>query len=284
MEQVRVETSTLSHEPRRTMALVLAGGRGRRMHSQVPKSLHEVAGKPILEHILLSLVRAQVPYLSAIIGAHHHEAFRGLITAYPEMEVCLQDAPLGTAHAVGCAGHLLDDVTPPLYSSAGAVLKRSSVRDSPITSLLICPGDAPALCAQTLSCLMAEHERAGAHLSMIAMHMDQPFGYGRILRSSAGAVQGIVEEIEASEAQRQITLCYAGIMLVDVRSLFAWLGQVRRREKSGEYYLTDIVAHAFKDGAKIHLHTTRAWQCFMGINTARQRALVDDYMLSHASA
>lgn len=241
--------------------IILAAGKGARMHSQTPKVLQRLAGRALLLHVLdqVALLRARSVLLVTGHGASQVEA-AATAGAIPDLQCVRQQPQLGTGHAVQQAIPLLRD--------DGAVLVLS--------------GDVPLIAAATLRALA--DACAGRQLALLSTTLPDPGGYGRIVRAApadgaaggaAGAVQAIVEQADCSPAQCAITEVYSGIMAAPAARLRGWLARLDRRNAQGEYYLTDIVALAAADGTPVAaLHTGDALQV-AGVNSAAQLAALE---------
>ena len=236
--------------------VIMAAGKGTRMQSRIPKVLQRLAGRPLLGHVLDLAAQLQPRQVVAITGHGATEveaASAGLVG--PESSFSLQFArqepQLGTGHAVQQAlPHLAGD---------GLVVVLS--------------GDVPLTQADTLRALLAASQ--GTQLALLTVRLPNPTGYGRILRSEAGAVQGIVEHKDASEAQRRIDEVYSGILAVPARLLSGWLARLNNHNAQGEYYLTDIVAMAVHDGVPVVAHCIDDALQVEGVNSPQQLAALE---------
>ena len=236
--------------------VIMAAGKGTRMQSRTPKVLQRLAGRPLLGHVLDLAAQLQPRQVVAITGHGATEveaASAGLVG--PESSFSLQFArqepQLGTGHAVQQAlPHLAGD---------GLVVVLS--------------GDVPLTQADTLRALLAASQ--GTQLALLTVRLPNPTGYGRILRSEAGAVQGIVEHKDASEAQRRIDEVYSGILAVPARLLSGWLARLNNHNAQGEYYLTDIVAMAVHDGVPVVAHCIDDALQVEGVNSPQQLAALE---------
>lgn len=209
-------------------AVVLAAGKGTRMKSARAKVLHEVFFRPMILHVLDAVREAAITDCAVIVGHQRQEVLNALAN-YPVQPVD-QEQQLGTGHAVLCA------------ESACAQAEQ----------VMILCGDTPLIQAATLRAMITAHQQQQAPLTLMTTLLDQPFGYGRILSNNQGEVLAIVEEKDASEAQRSIREINAGIYLVDKNFLFNSLHQVGTDNSQGEVYLTDIVAIANRQGLAMH--------------------------------
>ena len=236
--------------------VIMAAGKGTRMQSRIPKVLQRLAGRPLLGHVLDLAAQLQPRQVVAITGHGATEveaASAGLVGPQSpfSLQFARQEPQLGTGHAVQQAlPHLAGD---------GLVVVLS--------------GDVPLTQADTLRALLAASQ--GTQLALLTVRLPNPTGYGRILRSEAGAVQGIVEHKDASEAQRRIDEVYSGILAVPARLLSGWLARLNNHNAQGEYYLTDIVAMAVHDGVPVVAHCIDDALQVEGVNSPQQLAALE---------
>jgi bifunctional UDP-N-acetylglucosamine pyrophosphorylase/glucosamine-1-phosphate N-acetyltransferase len=202
-----------------THVVVLAAGQGTRMKSSLPKVLHRVPGGCLLDRVLHS-ARSLSPETLTIVVGHGADAVRSHLSEQPDVRFALQQPQLGTAHA------LLQ--TAPLLSGRSG-------------TLILLSGDVPLLATSTLHGLVTAHCGAGAAATVVTATVDRPFGYGRIVRVD-GELARIVEERDASPAERQIREINSGIYAFDMAPLFESLGSIASQNAQGEYYLTDLIA------------------------------------------
>ncbi|MFI5427356.1 NTP transferase domain-containing protein [Aeromicrobium sp. UC242_57] len=231
-------------------AIVLAAGAGTRMKSSQAKVLHAIAGRSMIEHALVAVAGAGVARTIAVVG-HDREQVEAAVSAHdPAVTLAVQEQRLGTGDAVRAALDSLDDIP-----------------DGPV---LISYADVPLLSAQTLA---AAHRRPpgrrpGSH--DLDRRLDEPFGYGRILRDEAGAVTAIREHKDATEAERQIREVNSGILVVDGAFLARAVGQLSPQNAQGELYLTDIIGQAVDEGLPVGAHVLEdVWQT-EGVNDRAQ--------------
>ena len=234
--------------------VILAAGQGRRMHSALPKVLHLLAGRPLLAHVI-DTARAAVPAGAAparviVVIGHGADAVRAAFAGDPELHFVEQHPQRGTGHAVLQAVPLLDEAAP----------------------TLVLYGDVPLVRAQTLRALIAA---AGTALGILTVRVAQPAGYGRILRDAAGQVCGIVEERDASAAQRRIDEVNTGIVLAPTAPLKRWLQGLSNDNAQAEYYLTDIVAAARAEGAPVATSLAQDPEETLGVNSKAQLAQLE---------
>jgi len=215
------------------------------MRSTLPKVLHRLAGRPLLQHVLDTCAALQARHTIVVTGYAAHEVERSV--AASEVRCVRQQPQLGTGHAVQQAAPLLpDDGT-----------------------TLILNGDVPLIQADTARALVAAC--GGRQLALLTLELDDPTGYGRIVREGA-AVRGIVEEKDASAAQRALREVYTGIMAAPTAALKRWLARLTNHNAQQEYYLTDVVALAAADGVPVATHATRDETEVLGVNSAAQLA------------
>jgi len=230
--------------------VIMAAGKGTRMKSRQPKVLQDLAGRPLVQHVLDTATRLQAR-MAVVITGHGADQVESALRAQPQLldlQFVRQEPQLGTGHAVQQAVPVLPD--------DGVVVVLS--------------GDVPLTRAETLQALVAEC--AGKRLALLTLEMDDPAGYGRIVRSSDGSVHAIVEHKDASEAQRAIREIYSGIMAVPARLLKGWLARLDNRNAQNEYYLTDIVKFAVADGLMVVGHAIRDAVQVAGVNSPQQLA------------
>ncbi|NMT62731.1 bifunctional UDP-N-acetylglucosamine diphosphorylase/glucosamine-1-phosphate N-acetyltransferase GlmU [Marinobacter orientalis] len=198
--------------------VILAAGQGSRMKSALPKVLHRIAGKPMLHHVMDTARKLGAEGIHGVIG-HGADDVKALTPA-EDVQWALQEQQLGTGHAVAQALPALPDDA----------------------RVLILYGDVPLTRAETLENLVDKVSEDS--LGLLTVTLDDPDGYGRILRNGAGQVTAIVEQKDATEAQKAVTEVNTGILAVSARHLKDWLPQLSNSNAQGEYYLTDIIAMA----------------------------------------
>jgi bifunctional UDP-N-acetylglucosamine pyrophosphorylase / glucosamine-1-phosphate N-acetyltransferase len=206
--------------------IILAAGEGKRMKSALPKVLQPLAGRPLLVHVI-DTARSLGPAAIHVVYGHGGEKVREALAA-EAVAWTLQAQQLGTGHAV--------------------LQAIPQVPDDHVALILY--GDVPLLGAQTLARLVA---LAGpSQVALLTMTVDDPTGYGRIVRDGQGRVQRIVEQKDASGAQRAIRECNTGVIAAPARLLKRWLAALKADNSQREYYLTDIIAMAVKDGVAVN--------------------------------
>ena len=231
--------------------VIMAAGKGTRMKSRLPKVLHRLAGRPLLQHVLGAVSMLQARKIVVVTGDGAPQV-EGAVAGWAKsgstaVRFVRQEPQLGTGHAVQQALPLLPD--------SGTTL--------------IVNGDVPLIEADTLRALV---ERGGTRrLALLTVVMPDPAGYGRIIRNAQG-VSAIVEQKDASEEQRRIKEVYSGFMAVPNALLKGWLARLSNRNAQGEYYLTDLVHLAVSDGVEVVALQTSDTMQVEGVNSPVQLA------------
>ncbi len=206
--------------------VILAAGKGTRMRSNLPKVLQPLSTKPLLQHVIDTADQLESEQVIAVIG-HGAELVREQVSGNC-LEFVMQTEQLGTGHAVVQAmDHIADDDT-----------------------VLILYGDVPLTSYDTLDDLLSEVSEQNP-LALLTIHMDDPTGYGRIIRDQHESVEAIVEQKDASAEQLAVNEVNTGIMAVNGKLLKIWLSQLGNDNAQGEYYLTDIIAMCVSDGFSV---------------------------------
>ena len=226
--------------------VILAAGKGTRMHSDLPKVLHPLAGTPLVQHVIRA-AQELTPRSVRVVYGHGGEA---IPTALGKLRVdwVLQAEQKGTGHAV----------------------QQALPAIAPESIVLVLYGDVPLIRADTLRPLL--HAAGEGALALLTVVLDDPSGYGRILRNPDGAVISIVEQKDATSEQLSIREVNTGILAVGAARLKQWLAGIRADNAQGEYYLTDIVATAAAQGVTIATTHPRAVWEVMGVNSKTQLA------------
>jgi bifunctional UDP-N-acetylglucosamine pyrophosphorylase / glucosamine-1-phosphate N-acetyltransferase len=232
--------------------IVLAAGQGTRMKSDIPKVLHPLGGTPLFLHALRAAQRLE-PSRTAVIVGHGAAAVQ---QAYSGDDLCwvIQEKQLGTAHAVLCA-------EPTFHGFIG--------------DILILSGDVPLIRENTLKRLVDHHRRHQAAVTLLTANLEDPKGYGRIVRDDKQQITRTVEEKDASELQKQIREVNAGIYVVAAPFLFPALSRVNNQNLQKEYYLPDIVAVALREGRTLENLQVDDAREMMGINTREELARME---------
>jgi bifunctional UDP-N-acetylglucosamine pyrophosphorylase/glucosamine-1-phosphate N-acetyltransferase len=223
-------------------AVILAAGQGTRMKSKLYKVLHPVCGKPMVQHVVDQVMKLNIQEVVTIIGhgAELVQAQLGDSSLY-----ALQDQQLGTAHAVSQAQSMLEGKTG--------------------VTIVVC-GDTPLIKAETMEALFRHHEEAGAKATILTARIEDPTGYGRIIRNAAGLVEKIVEHKDASEDERKINEINTGTYCFDNMALFEALRNVSNDNVQGEYYLPDVIEILKKQGEVVSAFQTNEFEETLGVN------------------
>lgn len=229
--------------------VILAAGAGTRMRSRLPKVLHEVGGKPMLEHVVDAARQLDARRIQVVYG-HGGEAVRSALV-HLEVVWVEQGEQLGTGHAVA------------------QTLPHMGAGDT----VLVLYGDVPLISAETLRQVVAVAQQDS--LGLLTVRLDDPRGYGRIVRDNQGGVVRIVEEKDASTEQRAIAEINTGMLAVSGERLQKWLAVLDNNNAQGEYYLTDIIAMAVREGVKVSTVTPLSVAEVMGVNNRVQLAEVE---------
>lgn len=229
-------------------AIILAAGAGTRMKSKKPKVAHEVLGQPLVLWVADAAQAAGAERIVTVVG-HCKEQVIPLVEG--KTEIVEQPERKGTADAVAVCADALADFD---------------------GSLLVLSGDCPLITPETVGRLVAERELADAAVALLTMKLDDPYGYGRILRNDAGEPVGIVEQKDANEEQTFIKECNAGFYCFDAKWVFEALTQIDNNNAQGEFYLTDVIALAVQQGrAVVAVSTDNPHEC-LGVNSRVQLA------------
>tara|TARA_Y100000588_G_scaffold389238_1_gene491487 strand:+ start:640 stop:2001 length:1362 start_codon:yes stop_codon:yes gene_type:complete len=238
--------------------IILAAGQGTRMRSKLPKVLHPLAGKPMLQHAIDAAAQTAPAAIHVVVG-HGAEQVKDAV-AHPALQWALQAEQKGTGHAVAQGlGSVTDDAT-----------------------VLITYGDVPLVRAETLQNMV---DRCADNLVLLTATLDNPTGYGRIIRDVSGAVQAIVEQKDASPEQLMVREVNTGMMALPAKYLREWLPKLSANNAQGEYYLTDIIAMAVAQGVAVDVAQPAALWEVEGVNNRLQlNALERQYQRLQAEA
>jgi bifunctional UDP-N-acetylglucosamine pyrophosphorylase / glucosamine-1-phosphate N-acetyltransferase len=227
--------------------VIMAAGKGTRMKSALPKVLHKLAGRSLVQHVLDAAAPLE-PARQVVIIGHGAPAVESALAGSGARFV-LQMPQLGTGHAVQQAAPALDDAA---------------------TTTLVLNGDVPLIRTATARALA--QACAGTRLALLTITLADATGYGRILRDAAGRVQGIVEHKDATPAQREIREIYTGILAAPTAALKRWVGALKDDNVQREFYLTDIVAMAVAEGVEVVAAQAASETEVLGVNSPVQLA------------
>ena len=229
--------------------VILAAGMGKRMRSHLPKVLQPIADKPMLEHVIEKTRLLGSDHRLIVVIGHGAELVKSYFAEDKEIIFALQSEQLGTGHALLQALPHCD-------------------RDKPTLVLL---GDVPLIRPETLKNLI---DAAGDDVGLLTVCLDNPKGYGRIVREN-GKVCAIVEEKDATEEQRKINEVNTGIMVLPTRYLDSWLNDLGNQNAQGEYYLTDVIARAVSEGVAVNTAVAETATEVEGVNNKVQLAALE---------
>jgi bifunctional UDP-N-acetylglucosamine pyrophosphorylase/glucosamine-1-phosphate N-acetyltransferase len=230
--------------PSKRAAVILAAGQGTRMKSALPKVLHKVGGKAMVDWAIDVAAALSCEKTVVVVGAHSPVVGEHVGARLGADAVAVQDPPLGTAHAVRAA--------------EGALAGFEG-------DVVILYGDTPLTRPETVAQLF-EARAAGANLVVLGFDAEDPFGYGRLVLDDTGALARIVEEKDATEEERDISLCNSGVIVCDAKVLFSLLSMVKNENAKGEYYLTDVIGLARSAGFRAEVVVADEEE-MMGVNS-----------------
>ncbi len=237
---------------RSCLTIVLGAGEGTRMRSTTPKVLHQLAGRSLLAHVLAAVAAAGSDRIVAVVGPDHAQVAAEARAAGPAADIVVQAERLGTAHAV---------------LAARAIIAEG------YDEILVCFADTPLVRAESFGKLRAGLVKEGHAVVALGFEASDPTGYGRLVVAN-GTLVAIKEERDATAAERALTLCNAGLMALDGRRALALLEAIGNANAKGEYYLTDCVALAVKQGLTAGV-VIAAQDEVMGVNDRVQLAAAE---------
>jgi bifunctional UDP-N-acetylglucosamine pyrophosphorylase / glucosamine-1-phosphate N-acetyltransferase len=226
--------------------VILAAGQGKRMKSNLPKVLHPVCGMPMLLHVLKAARAVEAQRIVVVLG-HGHEQVSPYLPE--DCVVALQERQLGTGHAV--------------LAAAGQILPGH---------LLVLPGDTPLVTGEALKALARDHERSGAAATVLTMDLDDPTGYGRVVRDAGGSVLRIVEDRDATPDELAIREVNSGMYVLPVPLALQILNEVGSDNDQQEIYLTDVIAGLRKRGEKVAASKVADPSLVLGVNSIDELA------------
>lgn len=232
--------------------VILAAGKGKRMVSELPKVLHQIGGKPLLAHVLATASRLEATSRLVVYG-HGGEAVKNAFAQETNVIWIEQAQQLGTGHAIAQALPAID----------------------PTSVVLVLYGDVPLIQPETLQPLVAEARRG--RLAVLTVELVDPTGYGRIVRDEKGRVLRIVEHKEATAEERILREINTGILAVSAEKLQGWVAELDNDNSQGEYYLTDVIALAVRDGVPVEAFAATESAEVQGINDRLQLAELERY-------
>jgi bifunctional UDP-N-acetylglucosamine pyrophosphorylase/glucosamine-1-phosphate N-acetyltransferase len=233
--------------------VVLAAGQGKRMHSPLPKVLHTVCGRPMLLWVL-DAARAVEPERMVVVLGHGSEHVLPYLPA--DCVVALQDRQLGTGHAV--------------LAAASQILPGD---------MLVLPGDTPLVTGEALENVIRDHAESGAAATVLTMELEDPSGYGRVVRSADGTVVRIVEHRDASKEELTIREVNSGIYVLPAARALQVLSQAGMDNDQREIYLTDVVGGLRSSGERVGASKVSDASLVLGVNSQKELAQVEALMI-----
>lgn len=240
-------------------AIILAGGQGKRMKSLLPKVLHTVLGEPILYHVVSVVRKVSRKGIYLIIGVGADDVKKWISGRFEDsnFHFVLQKRQKGTGHAVmQVAPH-----------------KRKLSQD-----ILVMCGDTPLIGAPTLKALMRVHKKRKAHCTLLTARLENPFGYGRVLRDSRGHIQKIVEQPDATPEEKCVKEINSSTYCFNRDALFSCLKEIKPQNRQNEFYLTDVVECMLKKNYSVEAYCVDDSREVLGINSRADLAVVSSHM------
>ena len=227
--------------------IILAAGKGKRMRSDLPKVLHKIGRKPIIDYVISTARKINSQRIILVIG-HKYQMIKDYLRG-SDLEFIIQEKQLGTGHAVMQTEKLLGDFDG--------------------TIVVLC-GDVPFLKAETIEGLIEEHHKRKACATVLTAILDDPRGYGRIKRDGNNLVEKIVEESDATEKEKSIKEINSGTFCFESKPLFKILRQVDMDNKQGEYYLTDVLKLVQEENLPVAAVVCSDAEETLGVNSIQQ--------------
>ncbi len=240
----------------KTAVIILAAGLGKRMESDRAKVLHEVLGKAMILHVLETATAIAGNNIIVVVG-YQAEVVRKKISEAFDVKFAYQAEQLGTAHAVKCG-------IPHLSKN--------------IENIIVLCGDVPLISPNTLKELFQYHVEAERDISILAVDVDDPTGYGRIIMDESGNVSGITEEADATSDEKTIKTINSGIYCVKKEYLLKTINKIRPDNVQEEYYLTDIIEIAYNENKSVGAVVGRCQEEVIGVNSKQDLKMAENFM------
>lgn len=225
--------------------IILAAGKGTRMKSDKAKVLHEINSKPMVSYVVETASKVAGDNIVVVIG-HQRQDVKNAVLRTVNARFAIQEEQKGTGHAVHCA---LPEI------------------DSSIEDIVILCGDVPLISSDTIKNLIDKHKKENAVVTVLAVNVENPKGYGRMITDESGSVLKIVEEADANDNEKSICLINSGIYCVEKDFLFQSIAKIKDSNAQNEFYLTDIVGIASLDNKRVSLFEGPSTDEVVGVNT-----------------
>jgi len=225
--------------------IILAAGKGTRMKSDQAKVLHEINSKPMVSYVVETASKVAGDNIVVVIG-HQRQDVKNAVLRTVNARFAIQEEQKGTGHAVHCA---LPEI------------------DSSIEDIVILCGDVPLISSDTIKNLIDKHKKENAVVTVLAVNVENPKGYGRMITDESGSVLKIVEEADANDNEKSICLINSGIYCVEKDFLFQSIAKIKDSNAQNEFYLTDIVGIASLDNKRVSLFEGPSTDEVVGVNT-----------------
>jgi len=225
--------------------IILAAGKGTRMKSDKAKVLHEINSKPMVSYVVETASKVAGDNIVVVIG-HQRQDVKNAVLRTVNARFAIQEEQKGTGHAVHCA---LPEI------------------DSSIEDIVILCGDVPLISSDTIKNLIDKHKNENAVVTVLAVNVENPKGYGRMITDESGSVIKIVEEADANDNEKSICLINSGIYCVEKDFLFQAIAKIKDSNAQNEFYLTDIVGIASLDNKRVSLFEGPSTDEVVGVNT-----------------
>ena len=242
----------------KTAVIILAAGKGTRMKSGRAKVLHEINAVPMIHYVVKTALSVTAEDVFIVVG-HQAAEVESVVSACFKVNFVLQKEQKGTGHAVQCVLPYLSET---------------------IKHIVILCGDVPLLTSHTVHELLVGHQRLHNDITVLAVNVVDPKGYGRVIINGNREIERIVEDADASDRQKEITLINTGIYCVKKAVLESILGQIRANNVQNEFYLTDIVGIGNRRGLKLGVEIGGNPQEVIGINDSKELSRAEKILLS----
>lgn len=241
---------------RKRILLILAAGKGTRMKSPIPKVLHPLLGKTILERLIGSLTALGPDKIFVVVG-HEAEAVSKVAAAF-DAETIIQEPQLGTAHAL--------------------LASREKLAAEGEADLFIVSGDVPLVPMEEMSLFLSAFSSSEELASLVSISLEDPYGYGRVLRDTEGGLKRVVEEKDATPAQKVTREVNSGIYAIKIPEIFPYLDMIDTKNEQGEYYLPDLFSHIYHDAKPVGCFKGSVPEKYLGINSQLELAKAEDWL------